>query len=250
MSRYMLIDIQHISEAPLYALVAARKDGALGPELRRSQADCTDAPPQGQGPPDPAMRCNYVAPTPGDLATGRARMALRGITMDGLARAAGAGRPARGHRPHGAQRLLRWRLRYLRRIRAATPAARCPRPTRSSITRFALQCLPRAARAQARTDAWASRGRRHRRDREADSKLGDHSRDISSEQTTSADAIATWIAFSASTPSSFSASAPSWSLMAPRPRSHRSRPRSTSGSPCTCHRLGADRCSPQARRLA
>jgi bla regulator protein blaR1 len=87
MERFKLRVHNETREAPLYALVIARKDGALGPELRRSQADCADAPPQGQGPPDPAMRCNYVGPTPGsDLAPGRGRMAIRGITMEGLAR--------------------------------------------------------------------------------------------------------------------------------------------------------------------
>jgi uncharacterized protein (TIGR03435 family) len=74
-------------DAPLYALVVARKDGALGPELRRSQADCIATVAPIQGPPDPAARCNYLGPTPGaELASGRARMAIRGITMDGLTR--------------------------------------------------------------------------------------------------------------------------------------------------------------------
>lgn len=74
-------------DAALYALVVARKDGALGPELRRSQANCSATVAPVQGPPDPAARCNYMGPTAGaDLASGRARMAIRGVTMDGLAR--------------------------------------------------------------------------------------------------------------------------------------------------------------------
>ena len=74
-------------DAPLFALVVTRKDGALGPELRRSQADCIATVAPIQGPPDPAARCNYLGPTPGaELAAGRSRMAIRGITMDGLTR--------------------------------------------------------------------------------------------------------------------------------------------------------------------
>jgi uncharacterized protein (TIGR03435 family) len=87
MDRFKLRVHNETSEAPLYALVVARKDGALGPELRRSPVECSTAPPRGQGPPDPAMRCNYVGPTPGaELGSGQARMAVRGVTMDGLAR--------------------------------------------------------------------------------------------------------------------------------------------------------------------
>ena len=87
MERFKLRVHNETRDAPLYALVMARKDGALGPELRGSRVDCSTAPPQGQGPPDPAMRCNYIGPTPGaELASGQARMAVRGVTMDGLAR--------------------------------------------------------------------------------------------------------------------------------------------------------------------
>jgi uncharacterized protein (TIGR03435 family) len=87
MERFKLRVHNETRDAPLYALIVARKDRALGPELRRSQVDCSTAPPQGQGPPDPAMRCNYIGPTPGaELSSARARMAVRGVTMDGLAR--------------------------------------------------------------------------------------------------------------------------------------------------------------------
>jgi len=79
-------------EQPAYALVLSRNDRKLGPQLRPTQADCAGQPPPIQlgGPPlapGASPRCSYLGPTPGaSFATGRATMAFRGLTMDGLAR--------------------------------------------------------------------------------------------------------------------------------------------------------------------
>jgi len=69
---------------PLYALVIARADGQLGPQLRRTGADCSQAPEWlGTGPPpvrDRDAPCRSVGPGSGSA------MRFRGITVDSFAK--------------------------------------------------------------------------------------------------------------------------------------------------------------------
>jgi uncharacterized protein (TIGR03435 family) len=74
-------------ELPSYALVPARRDGKLGPDLRRSGADCSESSqldglgitPR-PGPPDPDATCGFFGPGPGGSAK------FRGVTVAALAR--------------------------------------------------------------------------------------------------------------------------------------------------------------------
>ena len=45
LERFKLVAHTETSEQPIYALVVARGDGRLGPQLRRSTVDCTSQPP-------------------------------------------------------------------------------------------------------------------------------------------------------------------------------------------------------------
>jgi bla regulator protein BlaR1 len=71
-------------ELPLYALVLARTDGKLGPHLRPTGADCSQAPEWlGTGPPpvrDAAAPCRSAGPGPGGA------MRFRGITLEAFAK--------------------------------------------------------------------------------------------------------------------------------------------------------------------
>jgi bla regulator protein blaR1 len=70
-------------DLPLYALVLARSDGRLGPHLRHTGADCSQAPEWlGSGPPpvrDPDAPCRSAGPGTGGA------MRFRGITLDAFA---------------------------------------------------------------------------------------------------------------------------------------------------------------------
>jgi bla regulator protein blaR1 len=70
-------------ELPLYALVLARTDGKLGPHLRPTGTDCSQAPEWlGTGPPPlggPDAPCRSAGPGSG------AAMRFRGITLDAFA---------------------------------------------------------------------------------------------------------------------------------------------------------------------
>jgi uncharacterized protein (TIGR03435 family) len=70
----------------IYALVLARRDGKIGPDLRRSDGDCSQSvedtlgiTPR-PGPPDPAAACGFFGPGPGGSAK------FRGVTIGVLAR--------------------------------------------------------------------------------------------------------------------------------------------------------------------
>ena len=70
-------------ELPLYAMVMARVDGRPGPRLRRTGADCADAPVwQGTGPApsrDPNNPCSSAGPGSGG------GMRFRGVTLEAFA---------------------------------------------------------------------------------------------------------------------------------------------------------------------
>jgi uncharacterized protein (TIGR03435 family) len=71
-------------ELPVYALVVARRDGRLGPQLRRTRLsiNCYAAsiPPPGEVFPNALPPCGYFGPAPGF-----ANLAFRGMTMEGVA---------------------------------------------------------------------------------------------------------------------------------------------------------------------
>ena len=73
-------------DVPLYALVLSRRDGTLGPALRRSEADCSHAASVWDGlgpsgPLDPSAPCGFFGPAPGGTAA-----RFRGVTLETLAR--------------------------------------------------------------------------------------------------------------------------------------------------------------------
>jgi uncharacterized protein (TIGR03435 family) len=71
-------------ELPLYAMVMTRADGRPGPRLRRTGADCSEAPVwQGTGPPpsrDPDSPCSAAGPGSGG------GMRFRGVTLEAFAK--------------------------------------------------------------------------------------------------------------------------------------------------------------------
>jgi beta-lactamase regulating signal transducer with metallopeptidase domain len=79
------------AQGPRYALVLARPDKQLGPQLRRSAAQCTGSQQpgtdEGIGPLDAqSRRCGVFGFAPGtDFPSGRGGLAFRGLTMAALA---------------------------------------------------------------------------------------------------------------------------------------------------------------------
>jgi uncharacterized protein (TIGR03435 family) len=71
-------------DAPLYALIMARRDGTLGPQLRRTGSECAQTEPwSGTGPApagDPYSPCRAVGPGPGG------GLRFRAITLSAFAK--------------------------------------------------------------------------------------------------------------------------------------------------------------------
>lgn len=75
-------------ELPVYALVMARRDGQLGPKLRRTTADCSESAPLQEvlgitaraGSSDPDAACAVFGPGPGGSAK------FRGVSIEVLTR--------------------------------------------------------------------------------------------------------------------------------------------------------------------
>jgi len=90
--RFKLTTHTEIRELPIYALVMARSDGRVGPQLRPSAADCTRAAPSaflgiGLSPSGGPPACGYFGMAPGtDFRSGRGGFAFRGMTMAALAK--------------------------------------------------------------------------------------------------------------------------------------------------------------------
>jgi uncharacterized protein (TIGR03435 family) len=77
---------------PIYALVMARSDGRMGPQLRRTDADCARAAPPsflgvGPSPSNGPPPCGFFGMAAGtDFRSGRGGFAFRGLTMAALAK--------------------------------------------------------------------------------------------------------------------------------------------------------------------
>jgi uncharacterized protein (TIGR03435 family) len=74
-------------EQPVYELVVARRDGRLGPNLRRSEVDCAGADWPSSFPGSASPRCGFIGSAPDvEISSGRSRFELRGTSMGGFAR--------------------------------------------------------------------------------------------------------------------------------------------------------------------
>jgi uncharacterized protein (TIGR03435 family) len=74
-------------QMPVYRMVLVQP-GKLGPQLRRTEADCASAPldPLRGIPPGEHAPCGYFGPSPNvAMGTGRAYQAFRGMTMEDVA---------------------------------------------------------------------------------------------------------------------------------------------------------------------
>jgi uncharacterized protein (TIGR03435 family) len=74
-------------QLPIYRMVLAQR-GRLGPQLRRTEADCASAPvdPLRGITPGESDPCGYFGPSPRlDLTSGLAYQAIRGMTMEDFA---------------------------------------------------------------------------------------------------------------------------------------------------------------------
>jgi uncharacterized protein (TIGR03435 family) len=74
-------------ELPVYRLVTARSDGRLGPQLRRTTADCAHLPEDSArwGEPGGGPTCGFFGVSPTiDMASGRSNQSFRGMTMEGI----------------------------------------------------------------------------------------------------------------------------------------------------------------------
>jgi uncharacterized protein (TIGR03435 family) len=77
---------------PIYALVMARKDGRMGPQLRPTEADCARAAPPsflgiGPSPSNGPPPCGFFGMAAGtDFRSGRGGFAFRRLTMAALAK--------------------------------------------------------------------------------------------------------------------------------------------------------------------
>ena len=85
--RFKLTVHTETRELPIYALTMARNDGRPGPQLRRTEADCTREVLSlddwaGIGPSTGAPRCGFFGFAPGtDVPKGRGGLAFRGLTL-------------------------------------------------------------------------------------------------------------------------------------------------------------------------
>ena len=75
--RFKLVVRSETREMPVYALVPARADGRTGPELRKSDADCSQAAPPAPPPPGQLPRCG--------LMVGFGNLRARGSTLAAFA---------------------------------------------------------------------------------------------------------------------------------------------------------------------
>jgi uncharacterized protein (TIGR03435 family) len=74
-------------EQPVYELVMARRDGRLGPNLRRTEHDCTGEDWPNLLPASITTRCGLIgAASDVEIRSGRSRFALLGTSMEGFAR--------------------------------------------------------------------------------------------------------------------------------------------------------------------
>ena len=86
--RFQLRTHSEKRDQPVYAMVVARRDGRLGPGLRKAQTDCNPAAAGVGVPFDPNQPCwppGGFGPAPGVPITS-GRLAFRGMTLDGFAR--------------------------------------------------------------------------------------------------------------------------------------------------------------------
>ena len=79
--RFKLVAHTETRELPVYALVLSRKDGTLGPQLRRSETDCAAPRAERGAQPPPASN----RPAPCVMGFGFGRLTATGMTMVQLA---------------------------------------------------------------------------------------------------------------------------------------------------------------------
>jgi Protein of unknown function (DUF3738) len=146
-------------DLPFYALVTARRNARIGPDLRRTESDCSQSASiqdtlgitARSGPPDPDATCGFFGPGPGECKVSRR-------DHRSTCEVPSAARASSGVRSNGPNGLLRRGPRSDRGVWTAAASSRSVRSNRSRNAPLDLQRASGPHGTQTRRSAWAGEG--------------------------------------------------------------------------------------------